>query len=544
VSVAASEWDEGPSVLAAAWRYRWLLLVALMLGGLLGYTLAGLQPTLYEGVSRVFVSEPTSPTQNGPARAIDPARNVANQAEFMNSTPVLREASKRYGNGMDPDKLRRRLTVEASNESDVVTIRALDPTPAGAARLADAVALAYNDVLNQQSRRQDTAGLQQVKAEVARLRARLSRTVAALAVNPVDLSLIADRDAVSARLRNVIAQELQLGGENASRPSATVVLWESAEVPQQPAQPKRVRLAAVGAMLLLLGAVALAWRRTWRQQAIPTQAQPVLPSRRPPAGSGDTVEAVPNGMRRPSVRPPSPKTVPSAATEKATNPAAGTLDDRWAETPVLTPVAALARERENGGGSRSDDAEAPLVALTPESIANFEQLSWSIRQVTETLGDHRLSLFDKSLPQIEAEELAERFDLDLVAILVDDGEGWFKVVGDTGLTEAERQRTVASEDVQELLGPGPRRLQDAEQIQFWQAGGPGTQARTLVIAPFAHPTRFGMLVVGLRQRAEEDRPVLNDQEIEDIAVFARVITPSLAAWVLLRQLRLQLQGIE
>src|SRR6266508_3397227 len=69
VSVSTA-WDEGPSVLASAWRYRWLLPVAVLL--------------------------------DGPATAVGAARNVANQAAFMASTPVLQQASRRYGNGMTP----------------------------------------------------------------------------------------------------------------------------------------------------------------------------------------------------------------------------------------------------------------------------------------------------------------------------------------------------------------------------------------------------------------------------------------------------------
>src|SRR5215207_1380525 len=48
--------DEAPGILQSAWRYRWVVVTAALLGALLGYVLEARQPTLYEGVSRLLVS--------------------------------------------------------------------------------------------------------------------------------------------------------------------------------------------------------------------------------------------------------------------------------------------------------------------------------------------------------------------------------------------------------------------------------------------------------------------------------------------------------
>ena len=68
-------------LLQAVWRYRWLIAAAVLLGALLGYGWAARQPTLYEGVSRVILTDPCPPN----AQCIPPT----SPAQRMGSPAVM-----------------------------------------------------------------------------------------------------------------------------------------------------------------------------------------------------------------------------------------------------------------------------------------------------------------------------------------------------------------------------------------------------------------------------------------------------------------------
>src|SRR5215213_8599231 len=140
-------------LLQSAWRYKALIAAAVLVGALLGYGWAARQPTLYQGVARVLLEVPGSTSPPGdvlPVTPVDPGQYVRQQAQQVRSAPVLERAVKLTGNRISAETLRQRLEVEAAQDADVLTIRVVDSTATGAARLADAVATAYDQFLARQ----------------------------------------------------------------------------------------------------------------------------------------------------------------------------------------------------------------------------------------------------------------------------------------------------------------------------------------------------------------------------------------------------------
>lgn len=277
---ASWDWDEGPSLLGSAWRYRWLLVAAVLVGALLGLGLSSLQPTRYEGVARVLLLDREPGQEPG---TVDPARELQNQVNVMTSASVLGQASERHGGGQTVEELRELVTVEASRDADVITIRALDPAPAGAARLADSVASAYEEVVAQDVRRQATDAIAASTVEEARLRRQLDQLEAARAAAPGNTALRVEAETVTSQLQSVLTEQLRLHQE-ANRPTgAGVALRERAAVPTEPAQPKRLRNTAGGALLLLFAAAGLAWTLAGRRTAASPRRPPIAASTtRPP----------------------------------------------------------------------------------------------------------------------------------------------------------------------------------------------------------------------------------------------------------------------
>ena len=253
------EW-EGPGLLGSAWRYRGLLLAAALFGGLLGLVFSALQPVRYEGVSSVLLATPES-AQPG----FDAERHLQNQVGIMTSAAVLDRAAQRHGGGLSVEAVRGRVTVDASQSSDVVAIRALDPTPAGAVKLADSVALAYEDVLAQRRRREAQVAISVAQAQQARLFDRLADLIRALETDKGNPSVQAELDSVGTELRQAITEELDREKDLAARSGQGTALLQGAETPTGPAQPQRARNVVLGAATFLLAAVAAAWALAGRQ---------------------------------------------------------------------------------------------------------------------------------------------------------------------------------------------------------------------------------------------------------------------------------------
>jgi capsular polysaccharide biosynthesis protein len=252
-------------------RARWPLPVAgaALAGLLLGYLVAAWQPVHYEAVARVLVAEPAVPEGGRP---VDLDRVARNQAELMLSSPVLEDAARRAGGGLDPDTVRRRVTVEPSFESNLITVRALDPTPEGAAHLADSVVRAYDATTASSS---GTAGAAERLAEhKAALRARFKDLTAGRAgERPDGPTRRAELAAVDAALRQVVSRELQAASMEDQ--TGAVGAREPAEVPQGPVQPRPARTMAAGVLLGLAVAGVVAWAR----RGGPTRSAPARPFR-------------------------------------------------------------------------------------------------------------------------------------------------------------------------------------------------------------------------------------------------------------------------
>jgi uncharacterized protein involved in exopolysaccharide biosynthesis len=269
-------------LLGSTWRYGWLITAAVLLGALLGYGWAARQPVLYEGVARVVLAAPGSISGPGeaPPPLVEPAQYLHQQAQLMRSAPVLERAVELSGR-ISAETLGQRLEVQVAPEADVLTIRVVDSTARGAARLANSVAVAYEQVLAKQWRESLLARLRQLQSTQSVLRARLADMDAKLARDRNDPVLRAQRAAVAEQLKAVASQLVQ--AEVSGRLGPSLSVRERAAVPKQPIQPSpgRKMTTAIGMLLGLLASALLVWWRTNRQGPTSTSSAPEQGSEMP-----------------------------------------------------------------------------------------------------------------------------------------------------------------------------------------------------------------------------------------------------------------------
>lgn len=257
-----------PGLLEALWRFRWLVVLVALAAGGAGYGLSLLQATTYRAEAGMILTDPrTSGVFDDSSTAIrDLSRYVRNQAKFVESTAVaVRAAELLGGQGPTVEEIINSVSATASRDLDLVTIRATRPTAAGAAAVANAVADAYQQLVRQQVQDNANAAIDELKTSKAELTKRADLLEASLAVDPGNLALQADRDAVIAQLVTLNTRIEQIN-VNMALYGSGVQHFEAAEPPASPATPQPVRNAAMAVLLGLLAVGAWAW---WRTERLP-----------------------------------------------------------------------------------------------------------------------------------------------------------------------------------------------------------------------------------------------------------------------------------
>ena len=269
------EWDLGPSLLESMWRFRRLVILTVIIAAAAGFGLSYLQSTMYEGETGLILSDPRNAGvfRDESRLVIDPSRYVRNQAERINSTEVLTRAALLESGRISVDTLRARVTVSPSTNLDLITIRALDPTPEGAAQLADSVGSAYEEIVAEEATENANAALAELDRSLADTQIQIDVLEARLDADPEDSVAKAERDAAVAQLVTLKNRAEQISVDAALYGSG-VQLFEHSEIPKSPASPKPLRNAAVAAMLGLLGVGAYAWWKAERTQTAESRHDP------------------------------------------------------------------------------------------------------------------------------------------------------------------------------------------------------------------------------------------------------------------------------
>ena len=169
----------------------------------------------------------------------------------------------------------------------------------------------------------------------------------------------------------------------------------------------------------------------------------------------------------------------------------------------------------------------------------------SVQELFRFLEGPPQRLYEEDLPQLAAEEIAHRFQVDLVAVLLDNA-GEVQTMGSVGL-RASRTGTIdrgIRHLIEAVAQSGPRLVDNGELAQLATAGLGDDQADSFALVPLVRDqVGFGVLIAGRRHTDEQATP-LSVREVEEIAGATRDIVPYLWAWLLLRHLKLRLRTLQ
>lgn len=244
-------------VLGRFWKMI-LAMTVLIAAGV--YGLSYLQATRYEATAEMILSDPRNAGvfRDQSQIVIDPQRYVRTQAQLAVSTPSLARASELIAGRLSAAELDDLVSAQASRDLDLVTITALDATPGGAKEIADAVGQAYQDLVREEVQGNAEASIAELDAARAELQARIAELEGDIAAGGDTAALQAERDAAAAEVVNLNTRAKEIAVDAALYGSG-VQVFEAAELPEGPAQPRPLRNALLGGALGLLAACALAW---------------------------------------------------------------------------------------------------------------------------------------------------------------------------------------------------------------------------------------------------------------------------------------------
>jgi uncharacterized protein involved in exopolysaccharide biosynthesis len=271
-----------PGIVASLWRYRLLVIAATVLGAVAGFGVAQLLPVRYEAEASLILSDPGGAFVLGDAgnslSSDDRQVYLAKQADIMTSNVVLGRLQQLLGRAEPPSDVRHELTVEPSKDLASVSIRATASDAKSAVALANAVGTAYEQVTSErtaQAARQAIAGLDKIKA-------RLQDQLNASPKSP-DGNFTAAQQQLSGQINDLQQREQDITAQASVYPSG-VELFEPADTPTSPTQPKPVLYALLGALVGLLASGAWAWWAAGRKQQAVEQADPTQLLDVPPLG--------------------------------------------------------------------------------------------------------------------------------------------------------------------------------------------------------------------------------------------------------------------
>jgi capsular polysaccharide biosynthesis protein len=282
-------------------RYRTVVVLTTLLGALAGYGIAQLLPVRYQAEAKLVVSDPGGPSVLGGGASLSSSDRqvyLARQVDLMTSRVVLGRALEQLGSRRPVPEVRDDLQVAPSADLASISIVATGPEPRSAAALANAVGTAYERVTEERTADQASRAIASLDKLIRRLQDRLDASPKA-----PDGRLTSGQQQLAGQIADLQDRERTIAVQ-AEVQGSGVELFETAEPPPAPAQPKPKLATALGALLGLLGSAGWAWWAAARDQRAERRGDPARILGAPLLGEVPRLRTLRLATGRPVAEPP------------------------------------------------------------------------------------------------------------------------------------------------------------------------------------------------------------------------------------------------
>ena len=300
-------------------RHSGAVIGCVILGLLIAAALSYLVPSTYQGQASVLIGQPNTGESllgaSSPGLSGQPDRDIQTQIQLMQQRPLLEQVISQVHLDSTPDDLAKRVTVAASGQSNVVTIRATDDDARRAAEIANALALAYVDWSRIQSQKSIKAAADQVALSLKAAGDQMANLRKMISNGDPTGSLAGELRDVSAR-NAALADKLDQLKVNQQIETGIGAVVAPAAVDNIPIAPKKLLNFALGLVGGLAAGIGLAYLLDHTERASKSDETPDDGKPDESSEDGKSDEASEDGtheIERPQTRRPRPRKADAAS---------------------------------------------------------------------------------------------------------------------------------------------------------------------------------------------------------------------------------------
>jgi non-specific protein-tyrosine kinase len=244
------------------WRWAWLIILVAILAGVATYFISQQMPPVYEASSTLMVNEAPGSKTTDYVALLTSERLTQTYAEMLVKKPVLNEVILRLDLGTSSDTLKRMITVQPVQETQLIEIKVEDTSSQRAAAIANEVGGVFSEQIQamQEARYANTKeSLSLQLEETQNLIIELESSLFELEESPEDQQ---ERDRIEvnlSRYQQTYATTLHSYEQirlSEAESISNVFIAEQADPPKNPIRPRILTNTALASVLGAMIAVA------------------------------------------------------------------------------------------------------------------------------------------------------------------------------------------------------------------------------------------------------------------------------------------------
>ncbi len=241
---------------------KWVILQALVIVTVTALAASLLQTPLYEGQSKVLISEKGSGVNVFGSLGLDissqPERGLQTQVQLMQVRPLLENTIRRLELGVTPETLSKRVKVSAIGQTNIVTVTVQDPDPERAAAIANALGEEFVAWSRDYKRESITAAAEEVSIRLEAAKSEILELGRRIQDEGKSDELSAEL-AIATGSYTTLAGKLEELRVNAALEAGSGRIVSPAAVADEPVEPNPVRNTALGLAVGLVFGLGMAF---------------------------------------------------------------------------------------------------------------------------------------------------------------------------------------------------------------------------------------------------------------------------------------------
>jgi non-specific protein-tyrosine kinase len=249
-------------------RWWWVLLITPMIGGSAAYFVSQAITPTYRANTILLIQQTQTPGSPNYQDLLASQEQTGTYSRWVSTTPVLDAAAKKTGVAGGAETLKKKISVSAISNTQLVSISITDPSAARAAAIANAVATVFIDQTKSQQSSLTGSSMEEIQQNIDQVKKQINDTAAQISrlqatpsstVNQTQITSLQQQLSQFQTTYGTLIESQQRMTIAQAQVSAQVSVLEPATAPIHPVSP-RVKLNAVlgGTLGLLLAIAAVA----------------------------------------------------------------------------------------------------------------------------------------------------------------------------------------------------------------------------------------------------------------------------------------------